>query len=67
MNPELIVTIIQYAIKFGVPAVLDLIAVIKKPSLTLAELEAAFQKARTPFETGLAAGALKPSPATPVP
>ena len=62
ISAQLVSQLIGYAIQYGLPAVLDLIAVIKKPAVTLEELQAAFAKARTPFDQGLNPGVLKPTP-----
>lgn len=41
--------IIQYSIQYGIPAVVSLIDIIKKPSMTWDEIQAAFKVAETPY------------------
>lgn len=46
MNPTILL-IIQYAITYGIPAAQDLIAILKKPDATIADVEALFAKVKT--------------------
>ena len=41
--------VIQYAIQYGIPAVVSLIDIIKKPTMTWDEIQAAFKVAETPY------------------
>lgn len=49
MPPALIPLIIEYSLKYGIPAVTQLIQVISKPSMTWEEIQAAFAVAETPY------------------
>jgi hypothetical protein len=45
----LIPLLIQYAIQYGIPAVLALIETLKKKEMTWEEIQAAFAVAETPY------------------
>lgn len=47
MTPALIATLVQYAVQYGIPAVMDVIAIIKRPDATIADVEAMFSKVKT--------------------
>ncbi len=47
MSPALISILLQYGIQYGIPAVMEIIALIKKPDATVADIEALFAKIQT--------------------
>ena len=47
MSPVLIQLLIQYGIQYGIPAAEEIIAVLKKPDATVADVEALFAKIKT--------------------
>lgn len=46
MNP-IVTLLIQAAIQYGIPAAEEIIAVLKKPDATIADVEALFAKVKT--------------------
>lgn len=48
MNPAILV-ILQYAVQYGIPAALEIVKLFQKPNPTLADWEAAFAVAQTPY------------------
>lgn len=49
MTPALVALLIEYAVKYGIPAVLELINTIKQPTMTWDDIQAAFKMAETPY------------------
>lgn len=47
MTPALIATLVQYAVQFGIPAVMDVIAILKNNNATIADVEIMFSKVKT--------------------
>jgi len=43
----LLPVLLQYGITYGLPAVMDIIAALKKPDATIADVEALFAKIKT--------------------
>jgi hypothetical protein len=59
MNP-VVLLVIQYAVQYGIPAAQEIIAVLKKPDATLADVEVLFAKIQ-PYEAlGIPNVSLKP-------
>lgn len=56
----LIPILLQYALQYGVPAVLDVIAVLKKSDATIADVEAMFAKVKNYDQYGIPEVVLKP-------
>lgn len=49
MGPAVIPIILQYALQYGVPAVMEIIKLFQKDAITVADWEAAFAVAQTPY------------------
>lgn len=47
MTPATIVLIAQFAVQYGIPAAQELIALLKKPDATIADVEALFAKVKS--------------------
>lgn len=48
MNP-LIPLVLEYALRYGIPAALEIVKLVQKKEITVADWEAAFAKAETPY------------------
>lgn len=60
MSEATILLLIQYGLRYGVPAVLEIIKLMKTENPTLDQVQKAFDVAQTPFDQGLKDGVLKP-------
>lgn len=47
MNPTLVALIIQYGLQYGIPAAMEIIAVLRNTNATLSDVEALFAKIKT--------------------
>lgn len=65
MSEALILTLLQYGLKYGIPAVEQIIATIKKPDYTLADVEAMFGAIKTYEQYDIPNLTPPPPPASP--
>jgi hypothetical protein len=47
MNPTLVALLVQYGLQYGIPAAMEIIAVLRNSNATISDVEALFAKIKT--------------------